>query len=159
MSGDAETSAGAYLPPFSRPQPGTAFALGWLMAQTYGSLSEWQEQESPDYLPAVGELGREERVKVAFAQLRFLARSFGDCGVEAARQAYVEQPQSLKTQLRQVHYRILENLAADAEQLSAYQLGRALSDTCWLPTTSADGTLFLQQFERHRLATMRSWMT
>jgi hypothetical protein len=159
MAVEAQTSEGGHLPPFYRPQPGTAFALGWLMAQVYGSLSEWQVHESPDYLPGVAELGRVERIKVAFAQLQSLACSFGDCGVEDAQQAYVEQPDNLKPQLRQVHYQILEKLAADTEQLSAYQLGRALSDTCWLPTISADGTLFLQQFERHRLATLRSWMT
>jgi hypothetical protein len=159
MSSDAETSAAAHLPPLNRPQPGTAFALGWLMAQIYGSLAEWQEHESPDYLPIVAGLGRVERVKVAFAQLTHLARPFGDCGVEDARQGYIEQPDNLKTQLRQVHYRILENLAADVEQQSAYQLGQALSDTCWLPTTSGDGALFFQQFERHRLALLRSWIT
>ena len=159
MSGDVEIGARPWPPPVRGPARGTAFGLGWLMAQTYGSLSEWHEHESPDYLPMVAELGRVERLKVAFAQLRVLARPFGNCGVEEARESWVEHPENLKEQLRQIHYRILENLAADNEQLSAYQLGRALSDTCWLPTISADGSLFFRQFDRHRLALLRSWMT
>ena len=40
----------------------------------------------------VAELGRVERLKVAFAQLGVLARPFGDCGVEEARESWVEPP-------------------------------------------------------------------
>jgi hypothetical protein len=159
MASDGEKSEGAAVVSFGGPQPGTAFALGWLMAQVYGSSSLWQEQESAAALPAVAELSRAERVNVAFAQMKFLARPFGDCGVENAQQIYATQPESLKTRLREVHSQILQTLSPDPAQLSAYQLGRALSDTCVLPATSDDGTVFLQQFQRDRLATLHSWLT
>jgi hypothetical protein len=129
------------------------------MAQLYGSLSQWQKHESPDILPAVSDLGRVERIKMAFAQLKRRAEPFGDLGIEVAEKAYATDPNDLKPNLRQVHYNILETLAGDTAELSAYQLGRALSDTCWLPGAGPDGTLFLEQFSRHRLATLQSWMT
>jgi hypothetical protein len=129
------------------------------MAQVYGSLSQWDEHESPDRLPGVADLGRVERVRVAFAQLQSLARAFGELGLHGAERAYTAEPASLKPYIRQVHYNVLETLAGDTPQLSSYELGRAMSDACWLPTTGIDGTLFLEQFDRHRLAQLQSWMT
>jgi hypothetical protein len=131
MSGQSETSQGSQ--PGSKPGPqlGAAFALGWLMAQLYGALAQWDVQEPLGYLPAEAELNRQERVRVAFAQLKVLADPFGEFGIEAARASYGTEPDDLQPAVRQVHCRILETLAADAQQLSAYQLGRALCDTCW----------------------------
>jgi hypothetical protein len=159
MSGQSETSQGPQSGPKPAPQPGAAFALGWLMAQLYGSLSQWNVQEPPGYLPAVAELDRPERVRVAFAQLKVLADPFGEFGIDAARASCATEPDGLRPAVRVVHYRILERLAGDAQQLSAYQLGRALSDTCWLPTQGSNLSLFVEQFDRQQLALLRSWMT
>jgi hypothetical protein len=158
MSGQTETSQGPLSGSKPGPQPGAAFALGWLMAQLYGSLAQWDVQEPPGYLPAVAELDRQERVRVAFAQLKALADPFGEFGIDAANGSHLAQPEGLQPAVRQLHYRILEKLAADAQQLSAYQLGRALCDTCWLPSQGSDVSLFVQQFDRQRLAVLRSWM-
>ncbi len=161
MPGCMESSEGMDPPLCSRPEPGTAFALGWLIAQVYGLPAQGQETEldPPDCLPGVAELAQVERVSLNFVQLQSLARPFGDCGIEGAHESYLAQPEGLKEQLRQVHSQILNTLSPDAQQLSAYQLGRALSDTSATRTTGADSAVFLQQFERHQLARLRSWMT
>jgi hypothetical protein len=159
MSGQSDTSQGPRSVPKPAPQPGAAFALGWLMAQLYGSLAKWDVQEPPGYLPAVAELDRQERVRVAFTQLKVLADPFGEFGIEGAQASCTTEPDGLKPAVRRVHYRILESLAGDAQQLSAYQLGRALSDSCWLPTQGSDMSPFVEQFDRQRLALLRSWMT
>jgi hypothetical protein len=73
------------------------------MAQLYGSLAHWDVQEPPGYLPAVAELDRQERVRVAFAQLKVLADPFGEFGIEAAKDSYGAQPEGLQPAVRQVH--------------------------------------------------------
>ncbi|MGH3194457.1 MAG: hypothetical protein ACREOE_04670 [Gemmatimonadales bacterium] len=57
-----------------------------------------------------------------------------------------------------LHLTILRQLVDDHQQLSAYQLGRALSDTCWLPDEKAGGGFVLREFDRHRLATLQAWL-
>ena len=113
-------------------------------------------------LPADGRrAGSRRTAQGGLRPAQVLARPFGDCGVEGGpgRRAS-STPRTLKEQLRQVHYRILENLAADNEQLSAYQLGRALSEyLLGCPRSAWTAPSFSSNLDRHRLALLRSWMT
>ncbi|MFI5269846.1 MAG: hypothetical protein ACHQ7M_20910 [Chloroflexota bacterium] len=61
--------------------------------------------------------------------------------------------------VKALHLQLLHRLVDDQPQLNAYQLGRALSDTCWLPTKAAGAEFFLGEFDRHRMATLQAWLT
>lgn len=144
-----------------RAPAGSAFALGWAMAQLYGPLPG-DRTDPVGHLPAVAELAPEERLDVAFAEVHALARPFGDVHsrLEAARRAWhPADRQPYLRELEALHTALLERLVAAPAELAAYQLGRALSDTCWLPEHSpGDGTVFLAQFDRRHLATLGSWL-
>jgi hypothetical protein len=62
--------------------------------------------------------------------------------------------------LEELNKAILQQLAlADQSQLAAYQLGRALRDTCYLPNKASGADYFLDQFSRDRLAVLQGWLS
>jgi hypothetical protein len=139
--------------------PGSAFSLGWLMAQLYGPLQRPRNGENSGHLPTVAELDTDEQMKLAFAELEHLlspAATPSAASIAAAWKApgHKDFPESIMA----LHLNLLEQFINDSEHLSAYQLGRALSDTCWLPTEKQGADFFLRQFSYYRLATLQTWM-
>jgi hypothetical protein len=137
-----------------RPPVGAAFELGWSMAQLFGPLPP--DTAAPgDHLPAVSELGPEERLKVAIRELRVLAGPFGDFGADIDAVPASWDPKNrtaYQNSLRALHDKFLEAFVGDRAQMSSYQLGRDLSDTCWLPTQAQGSTPFLEAFDRPHVA-------
>src|SRR5260370_26297630 len=125
---------------------GPAFSLGWLMAQLFDErrLDIAAQVKAPFnpavQLPLVADLGLAERRALAFADLSFLLESVapnipGD-DVQAAGAADPVDEATYSGALRQLHEAILDKLVSDDQQIAAYQLGLALSDTYWLPAVA-----------------------
>ena len=140
------------------PPPGSVFSLGWLMAQLYGPLQRRPAEENPAHLPTVTELDKSDGIKLALVELARLLGPYPNLSGAALATAWNsgDQP-GFTAAVSTLNLAILEQLIPDVQQLNAYQLGRALSDTCWLPG-NADAKFFLGQFERHRLATLQLWL-
>jgi hypothetical protein len=60
--------------------------------------------------------------------------------------------------LRELHAGILNKLVADDQQIAAYQLGLALSDTCWLPSVAGGPTSLMARFQRAQVAALQTWL-
>ncbi len=141
------------------PPAGSVFSLGWLMAQLYGPLQLRPAAENPAHLPTVAELDKSEGINLALVELARLLAPYPNLSGATLATAWGsgDQP-GFTAAVSALNLAILEQLISDGQQLSAYQLGRALSDTCWLPE-NADAKFFLGQFERHRLATLQVWLS
>jgi hypothetical protein len=140
------------------PAVGSSFSLGWLMAQLFGPLQHRPETETNTHLPTISELDEASRMDLAFTELDDLLEPYPEQTSKPLRDAWgVKGHPGFTAAVETMHLALLKQLATDRSQLSAYQLGRALSDTCWLPNKD-EGTTFLDQFNRHRLATLQSWL-
>lgn len=138
---------------------GSMFSLGWLMAQLYGPLQHWRGSETTAHLPTVSELDADAQMILAFVELDSLLSpypSLSSTGITTAWHA--QGHKGFTPAVGALHLQILEHLILDYPQLNAYQLGRALSDTCWLPDEKLGPEFFLQQFNRYRLATLQTWL-
>lgn len=151
------------------PPVGSMFSLGWLMAQLFGPLQSRPKSDPSAHLPALYELDAAESMDVALAELETLLAlvpglSEADVNTACAEiNAAVnpDNPDDFKVAVKKLHLKILQQIVGDRQQLSAYQLGRALSDTCWLPGETTNGTggqLFLQEFDRRQLAVLQTWL-
>jgi hypothetical protein len=141
------------------PAAGTVFSLGWLMAQLYGPLQHRGESDSSGHLPTVAELGEDRQMGLALTDLAHLLTPYGSLSSAAVTAAWAAAGHAgFTAAVEALHLQILTQLAQDHQQLGAYQLGRALSDTCWLPDEKAGAPFFLHEFERHRLATLQTWL-
>ena len=152
MAGDA---AGNQVPP-----TGSMFSLGWLMAQLYGPLLRRRGSHDVAHLPTVAELDQASYADLEFLALEKLLAPFpglSDADLKAAWKTGGHQ--GFQDAVGALHLELLQRLAGDRQQLSAYQLGRALSDTCWLPDKDKGAEFFLREFGRYRLATLQSWLT
>jgi hypothetical protein len=138
------------------PPAGSVFALGWLMAQLFGPLQRQRGSDSPDRLPTVAELPAEGRVQLALAELDVLLKPYPDLSSEDIKNATGDD--GFQAAVKALHLRILEQFVGDHVGLAAYQLGRALSDTCWLPGKEAGAEFFLTEFGRYRLAALQTWL-
>ena len=146
-----------------------AFSLGWQMAQLYGPLPVRRSAGPVDHLPSIAEYDTPARVDLGIDLVkRYLKRAgLQDLDrhgrLEARR---TEEPEYRKVELQKLHHNVLDAFACDDPgQAASYELGRALSDTCWFPDTDrvlADGSrrvdVFLDQFSRDRLATLQGWL-
>jgi hypothetical protein len=153
MSGDATGS--------QAPPAGAAFSLGWLMAQMFGPLSQrpGSDTDTQAHLPTVFELDTEKYAGLTFLELEKLLASFGNPSDADLKKAWSTPGHvGFSDEVMILHLEILHQLADDPQQLSAYQLGLTLFDTCVPPTGTADATFVLQQFSRSRLATMQAWL-
>lgn len=142
------------------PPPGAVFALGWLMAELFDDRRrKILDVRQPAFsqavqLPLVADLDEA-------SLLKFLVTDLHDLQAEAAkRQPGSEEPfdkASFDSQVHTLHLAVLDRLANDQEQLSAYQLGLALSDLCWLPGPAGLDT-FIGMFRRGQVAAMQTWL-
>jgi hypothetical protein len=60
--------------------------------------------------------------------------------------------------LQELHLAILDLLVGDDQQISAYQLGLALSDACWVPTPEGGPEAFMVMFQRGQVASVKAWL-
>jgi hypothetical protein len=154
------------------PPVGSAFALGWLMAELFDS----RRRESPAVrqppfskavqLPLVGDLDDAELLNFLLAGLHDLLAAYPDVSDARVRaEAARKQPASAEPfdqagfdrEVRELHLAILNRLAEDQQQLNAYQLGIALSDMCWLPAADGPDSL-IGMFKRGQAAAMQTWL-
>jgi hypothetical protein len=143
-------------PDDTNPSAGSVFALGWLMAQLFGPLLHHRGSDSPDHLPTVAELPGQDRLQLALAELDALLKPYPDLSGEDVRNTAGHD--GFPAAVRALHLQILRKFAGAHCQLTAYQLGRALNDTCWLPDKEHGAQFFLTQFGRFRLATLQTWL-
>lgn len=141
------------------PPPGSVFSLGWMMAQLFGPLQRRGAGDTLAHLPTVAELGEDGQMDLALLQLADLLKPYPDLSSAAIENAWKSPGHKGFTDaVSALHLKILTQLIDDRQQLHAYQLGRALSDTCWLPDKKAGADFFLREFNRHRLATLQMWL-
>jgi hypothetical protein len=142
------------------PPAGASFSLGWLMAQLYGPL--WQQEQdggSTDRLPALDDLQSEPRMALAFTQLDELLKPYPALSTQDIKTAWQAPGHDGFTDaVGALHLQVLQALLSDRQQLSAYQLGVALSDTCWLPGKASGGEVFLREFSRDQMAKLQAWL-
>jgi hypothetical protein len=147
-----------------RPPVGSVYALGWLMAELFDA----QRQESvtvrqPPFngtvqLPLVAELDQADRHRFLMSLLHDLLVPFPSLSheaVKAASAAVAAHASLYKAELRALHLSLLDRLADDQEQLSAYQLGLALSDMCWVPSKGGGPDDFIAMFSRGQIAALK----
>jgi hypothetical protein len=154
------------------PPPGTAFALGWLMAELFDDRRRRiLDVRQPPFsqavqLPLVADLDEAGLLKFLVTDLRDLLKPYhdvSDTSVQA--EAAKRQPGSAEPfdkavfdkEVTALHLAILDRLADDQQQLNAYQLGLALSDLCWLPAP-AGLDLMTGMFRRDQVAAMQTWL-
>lgn len=140
-----------------------AFAAGWAMAQLYGPLIHREHRrEVTDHLPTIAELDTPAQVSLTVDQLgaHLAALPVTGASVAPLRKVAPEDVAAFQGEVRQLHERVLGQLViAPPALLAGYQLGRALSDTCWIPPDSRDDPGFLLcQFNRYRLAVLHGWL-
>ena len=142
---------------------GSVFSLGWLMARLFGPL-EQPDNKTWTHLPALPELGTDDYVDLAFAELdKLLSLLPGGLSGADVRTAWkADAHTGFTAAVGRLHLEILQALTTDHQQLGAYQLGRALSDICWLPGQLAgqpDGGKFvLAEFGRQPMAALQTWL-
>jgi hypothetical protein len=151
-------------------QAATTAALGWQMAQLYGPLAEdTRTDNAGDHLPAISEYVGSARGLLGIDEVKTLLPRAGLAYLDSS--SLNEWAAKDETGRRQavmaLHYQILDSLACsnDPAQSASYELGAALSDTCWLPDTDRHLSepagrmqIFFDQFSRDRLATLQGWL-
>jgi len=151
MSVDA--TAGQALP------AGSMFSLGWLMAQLFGP-DQRRRGSDTSHLPTIAELDEDSYMEIAFLELEKLLTPLPGLSDADSKAAWnTADHEGFTDAVKALHLKVLRQLADNHPQLSAYQLGRALSDTCWLPTKEAGADFVLREFDRYRLATLQAWLT
>jgi hypothetical protein len=154
------------------PPPGTAFALGWLMAGLFDDRRRRiLDVRQPPFsqavqLPLVADLNDADLLKFLVTDLHDLLRPYHDVSdARVQAEAAKRQPGSaepfdkavLDKEVNALHLAILDRLADDQQQLNAYQLGLALSDMCWLPGPESLDPM-TGMFRRDQIATMQTWL-
>ncbi len=154
------------------PPAGSVFALGWLMAQLFdgrrrASLADRQPPfDAAVQLPLVANLDTEDLLSFLVADLHDLLAPFPGVSDAAVRAEAAKEPGSADPfdqgtfdgLVGELHLAILDELADDIEQLSAYQLGLALSDMCWLGSSDGGPDTFIAIFRRDQVAAMQTWL-
>jgi hypothetical protein len=154
------------------PPPGTAFALGWLMAGLFDDRRRRiLDVRQPPFsqavqLPLVADLDEPDLLKFLVTDLHDLLRPYHDVSdARVQAEAAKRQPGSaepfdkavLDKEVNALHLTILDRLADDQQQLNAYQLGLALSDMCWLPGSESLDPM-TGMFRRDQIAAMQTWL-
>src|SRR5580693_6308704 len=141
------------------PPTGSVFSLGWMMAQLFGPLQRRGAGDASAHLPTVSELDGDRQMDLALLQLADLLKPYPDLTSAAIENAWKSpRHNGFSDAVTALHLKLLEELTHERQQLNAYQLGRALSDTCWLPDKQAGADFFLREFNRYRLATLQTWL-
>jgi len=145
----------------------SAFSLGWVMAQLFDARRlTIDELFSPPFnpsvqLPLVADLDLARRRELALSDLGDLLSGVAPsvpAGKLSAVKAAAGDEKALAAALRDLHQAILDQLVADDQQISAYQLGLTLSDTCWLPTVTDGPETFMVMFQRGQVAALKTWL-
>lgn len=162
-------AAAAGVPPLPaappRPDPActAAFSAGWVVATLHGTLLS-EDLGPADALPAIQELGRNERVSFGLDQLDVLLTTLRPLlhpragGVpattDAARHAWdPATPAPFRTCLEDLHLVLVEGLTLGRSHLgSSYVLGRWLADLSGKPTTKEG---FAAQYSKARLSALQ----
>lgn len=147
------------------PGRGVMFSLGWQMSQLSGPLRPQAAPlpsgagSAPWHLPTAGELGPNQQTGLAVTELGLLIKACPGLSADAVKAAADSKDDAaFAAALQALHLAILDLFVGNQPQFSAYQVGLALSDACWLPAqTGAD--FFLQEFDRHRLASLQAWLS
>jgi hypothetical protein len=150
---------------------GTAFSLGWLMAQLFDKRRlKIDELFTPPFdptvqLPLVAELDLTRRRQLALTDLSDLlaavAAGVPAATVDAVKEAGLAEQvdeAALAARLQDLHQAILDQLVGSDPQISAYQLGLALSDTCWLAKPDGGPEAFIAMFQRGQVASLKAWL-
>jgi hypothetical protein len=146
---------------------GSAFSLGWVMSQLFDARRlTIDELFSPPFnplvqLPLVADLDLARRRELALTDLGDLLRDVTpDVPPEKldAVKAAVCDEEELAAKLGDLHQAILDKLVPNDQQISAYQLGLALSDTCWLATVDGGAETFMVMFQRGQVAALNAWL-
>jgi hypothetical protein len=150
-----------------------AFSLGWVMASLFDERRldvakvDTAKQVSAPYnpdtqLPLVADLDLGHKRALALADLADLlgAATPGVSAddVLAAVPADPIDPVAYRAALLELHLGILDKLVADDQQIAAYQLGLALSDTCWLPSVAGGPPSLMAMFQRSQVAALKTWL-
>ncbi len=154
------------------PPPGTAFALGWLMAGLFDDRRRRiLDVRQPPFsqavqLPLVADLDDPDLLKFLVTDLHDLLKPYHDVSdARVQAEAAKRQPGSAEPfdkavfdkEVNALHLAILDRLADDQQQLNAYQLGLALSDLCWLPGPAGLDSM-TGMFRRDQVAAMQTWL-
>src|SRR5215469_540373 len=121
---------------------------------------------NPDVqLPLVADLALPRKRQLALADLddllKDIAADVADADVadvKAAGLADQFDAAVFAGKLQELHLAILDQLVGDDRQVSAYQLGLALSDTCWLATPEGGPEAFIVMFQRGQVASLKAWL-
>jgi hypothetical protein len=154
------------------PPVGSVFALGWLMAELFddrrrASVADRQPAfNGAVQLPLVSDLDPHDLLNFLVTDLNDLIYPYpgltcADVRAEAVKKPGAEDPfdkDRFSTALSALHLAILDELADEQQQLSAYQLGLALSDMCWLVTPDIGPGTFISMFKRGQVAAMQTWL-
>jgi hypothetical protein len=150
-----------------------AFSLGWVTASLFDErrldiarVDTTKQVKAPynpgTQLPLVADLDPERKRALALADLLDLLLA-GTPGVSAddvmaAALPDPVDPVAYKGALLELHVAILSKLVADDQQIAAYQLGLALSDTCWLPSVAGGPQSLMTMFQRGQVAALKTWL-
>jgi hypothetical protein len=149
------------------------FALGWLMAELFdGRRRKSVANRQPAFdgavqLPLVSDLDEPDLMNFLVTDLADLLGPYprlsdDDVRAQAARRSGATgepfDQGAFDASLSKLHLDILDELADEQEQLNAYQLGLALSDMCWLVTSSVGADAFVAMFKRGQVAAMQTWL-
>jgi hypothetical protein len=169
------------------PPPGAIFEVGWLSAALFDprrrvSVTDRQPPFDPSVqLPQVGDLGADAKLVFYAAALTELTGWYPHLVAATAKvtaETDKKKPADpadpadsapaaapfdeavFSTALSELNEAVLDEFADDPERLSAYQLGLALSDLCWLPslgsaTAGTGGASVLSVFSRSQVATIK----
>lgn len=154
------------------PRMGSVFALGWLMAELFDSRRRASvDHRTPAFdkavqLPLVTDLGPTELLDFLIRDLNdLLSRhpgvSAAEVNAEAAKRPGDSDPfdpGKFDAAVGALHLVILDELADEPQQLSAYQLGLALSDMCWLVTPDVGPDTLTGIFKRSQVASIHTWL-
>jgi hypothetical protein len=151
---------------------GSVFALGWLMAELFDDRRRKSfDVRLPPFsktvqLPLLADLDDAELTNFLVTDLHDLLAAYPDVSDARVRaEAAKKQPgsaepfsqDSFDQEVGKLHLAILDQLADEQQQLNAYQLGLALSDMCWLPSTDGLDS-FIGMFKRGQVAAIQTWL-
>lgn len=145
---------------------GEAVALGWRMAELYRDATKQSTRKPklPDSLPSISRLGRGKRTEFRISEVESGLRRLGLTGPDAPSTGEVSktfkdaeaEAEDVKRCVYHLHLAILRECnAADRALGKAYELGRALADTC---PEKIDRPSMTKQLNRYRLDEIGRWL-
>ena len=147
------------------PLGSVAFSLGWQVAELYGPAPTFDPREAaPHALPDVGSLAIVDRRSLRFLQIDSALTKLGtrieEAGRTVPRAAEAKQKaeagdEDFSEAVRRLHVELLITLtAADFRLGKAYGLGRALYETCNVPSEES----LHHALAAGRVGTLYSWL-